>query len=130
MNKLYIINIYFSVLLIILGIYGLVARYLEMGDWQFTSLIPAVFGLILISMTGGMKRHNRIVSHIVVGLTFLLSLMVSVMLIRNLVADAEIDRKLIIFLIILLSSFITLGFYIASFISARKNKPGTEQPKG
>lgn len=122
MDKLYRVNVLYSILIIVVGITGLFARYLEQGDWQFTSLIPAGFGVILLMLTPGMKNHNRIAAHLVVLLTFLLTVMVAVMLIKNLNGGSGLSRKVVLFLIILAGSIVAMYFYIASFVKARTNK--------
>ncbi len=121
MEKIYRVNIIYSILLVAVGVFGLSARYLDQGDWQFTSLIPSAFGATMLAMTNGMKNHNRIVSHIVVLLTLILAVMVTVMLVINLNAGTGISRKIIIFLITLAGSLVALGYYVASFVRARKN---------
>jgi hypothetical protein len=95
MEKIYRVNIIYSVLLISAGIFGLLARYSEQGDWQYTSLIPTAFGLILLPMTNGIKKHNRTLSHLVLLLTLLMAVIVSVMLIINLNSGIGINRKMV-----------------------------------
>lgn len=122
MDKIYRVTLIYSILIIITGITGLMARYFEQGDWQFTSLIPAGFGIILLLMVPGMKKHNRMIAHLVVLLTFFLSIMVLVMLVKNLGEGSGLNRKVILFIIILAASAWALSMYIASFITARKNR--------
>lgn len=122
MKHPHIVNLYFSLLLITLGLYGLFARYFEMGDWQITSLIPAFFGLILLTMTSGIKKENTIISHIAVVLTIVMAGMVSYLFISKLGSDFNGSRKFFIFLITGLASYIAFGIYLAGFISKKKNK--------
>lgn len=122
MEKLYRVNLIYSVLVIAAGIFGLLARYFEQGDWKFTALIPAIFGVVLLSMTGGMRKHNRIVAHLVVVLTLLLAVMVTVMMSLNLGDGGGIDRKIAIFIVILAASIVALGYYVASFVAARRKE--------
>lgn len=122
MKHPHIVNLYFSLLLIALGLYGLLARYFEMGDWQITSLIPAFFGIILLAMTSGIKKENTIISHIAVMLTIILAGVVSYMFIKNLGADFNGSRKFLIFLITGLASYLAFGIYLAGFIDKKKNK--------
>ena len=120
MEKIYRINIVYSLVLISTGIFGFLSRYINQGDWQFTSLIPVAFGLVMIALTGGIKRHNRSISHLAVALTFILTVMVAVMLFINLADGTGMNRKILVFLIILAGSLMTLGYSVASFISARR----------
>ena len=122
MEKIYRVNIIYALLLIAAGLVGFFGRYLDRGDWQYTSLIPAAFGVVLLTMSGGMKQHNRIVSHLVVSLTFILAVMVAVMLIINLGNGMGVTRKVVIFLVVLAGALIALGYYVASFVSARRGK--------
>lgn len=122
MDKLYRVNLIYSIVIIAAGIFGILTRYYEQGDWKFTALIPAAFGLILISMTGGIRKHKRSISHLVVVLTFILAIMVTVMMTLNLGRGGGTDRKFWIFLLILVASLIALGYYIASFIVARRSR--------
>lgn len=126
MEKIYRVNLIYSLLLIIAGFYGFVAHYMDTGEWPVTALIPVLFGGILLPMTGSIRKSNRIIAHIAVVLTLLMGVMVTVMLIINLNSGTPFTRKMAIFLVILAASLIALGFYVASFIAARKNRASAE----
>lgn len=115
------VNIIYAILLIILGLFGFLARYFEQGDFAFTSLIPAFFGLVLIPMTKGIKNENTIIAHIAVVLTLILGVMITFMFFKNLGAEFNGTRKFFIFLISGLASYIALGIYVAGFIDKKKN---------
>jgi hypothetical protein len=116
------VNIIYAILLIVLGLFGFLARYFEMGDFQVTSLIPAFFGVLLIPMTKGIKNENTVIAHIAVVLTLVLGVMIAYMFFKNLNADFVGSRKFFIFLISGIASFIALGIYVAGFIDKKKNK--------
>jgi uncharacterized membrane protein len=118
----YKINAWYSVLLILLGIFGLLARYIDVGDWQFTAIIPSAFGIILLSCTTGIKKENAIIGHVAALLTTLLILMSVVMLTRGILAAPEWERKQWIFLIVILGGIFSLRSQIQYFIAQRKRK--------
>ena len=115
------INFGYALLLIALGLFGFMARYLEIGDIQITSLIPAFFGIILLPMTNGIKAENTTIAHIAVVLTLILGVMITFMFFKNLTSEFVGSRKFYIFLISGLASFIALGIYVAGFIHKKKN---------
>ncbi|MFA8435986.1 MAG: hypothetical protein ACEPOZ_15820 [Marinifilaceae bacterium] len=118
----YKINAWYSVLLILLGIFGLLARYIDVGDWQFTAIIPSAFGIILLFCTTGIKKENAIIGHVAALLTTLLILMSVVMLTRGILAETEWERKQWIFLIVILGGIFSLRSQIQYFIAQRKRK--------
>lgn len=120
MKNPHITNLIYSIFLIGAGIAGFLLRYLEANDFQYTALIPAVFGLVLLSLTNGIKRQNKIISHIAVILTLILALFTLVMVIKNSGDGLMETRKGIIFALILISSFIVLTLYTIRFIRLRK----------
>jgi hypothetical protein len=121
MKNPHIVNLIYSLLLIVTGITGFVLRYIESDDLQYTALIPSVFGIILLSLGQGIKRENKIVSHVAVMLTLILVVFALVMLIINSGDGMLATRKGIIFMIILTSSFVVLGIYITRFIRIKKS---------
>ena len=60
------INIINSISLIAMGIWG----YIDVSS--VTALIPAFFGAALILCTNGLKKENKMISHIAVLLTLLI----------------------------------------------------------
>jgi len=121
MEKPHQVNLIYSIILITAGIAGFVLRYLEAKDFQYTSLIPAAFGVILLSMTNGIKIQNKIVSHLAVILTVILGVMTLVMFLKSSGDCFILTRKGIIFGIIIISSFVVLSIYIMRFIRIKKS---------
>ena len=111
--KITLIN---ALILIALSLWG----YLSVANSSPTALIPCVFGIILLALSPGMKKHNKIVAHIVVVLT----LLIVIALIKPLTAqlDKENNIAVVRVALMMLSSAIALIVYIRSFIEARKNK--------
>jgi len=122
MKRPYIINLYYSLFLIFMGLLSFALRFFEVGDYQFTSLIPAAFGFVMLKMTGAVKNENPIASHAVVGLTLILAIMVTVMFIINLSDGIFFSRKMVIFFVIMHVSYVVISIYVARFIAIKKEK--------
>jgi len=83
-----------------------------------TAFIPAVFGVIFLICGPGMKKHNKIVAHIVVFLTFLLILALAMPLKA---AIGRGDTLAIIRVAIMLgTTLLAFVLYIKSFRDARR----------
>ena len=108
------INIINSISLIAMGIWGYIDRS------SATALIPAFFGAALILCTNGLKKENKMISHIAVLLTLLiLGALVGTRLPKS------IDQGgigLIRVIIMIGTSAVAMLFFISSFIRARRNK--------
>ena len=105
-----------AILLITLPLWG----FLTSESPSLTALIPTFIGVILLLMYKGLKKQNKVISHIAVLLTFI----VLIGLIKPL--TGEIDRNdndaLIRVLIMIFSSILAMTFFIKSFIDARKKR--------
>ena len=117
--KPYLINFLNAIVYIALGSWG----YLSSDMPSFTSLIPVAAGIILISITPGFKKGNRVLAHIAVVLTFLML----VSLFKPL--TGSISRSdlagVIRVAIMIVTSLIAMGFFIRSFVDARRS-PGSK----
>jgi hypothetical protein len=122
MNKPHIVNLIYSIFLISTGITGFVLRYLEEGDFQYTSLIPSLFGIVLLLLTNGIRRQNKIISHVAVFLTLILAVFTLVMFMKNAGNGFMETRKGVIFILTILSSLSVLTFYIIRFIRIKNIK--------
>jgi len=122
MNKAHNINKFYALLLILLGSFGFIMRYVELGDMQFTALIPAVFGLILFSFTKGIKNENPVIGHLAGVLTLLLVVMSVVMLSKGFASEFSLGRKQIIFLIVILGGIYSLRAQFLYFKAQRRRK--------
>lgn len=116
------VNYYYALFLILIGLFGFIARYSEQGDMQVTSLIPAFFGIIFLFFTKGIKRENTIIAHLAVVLTLVLAGVVTYMFFKNLSPEFIGSRKFFIFLFTALVSYLVLGIYIAGFIDKKQNR--------
>ena len=122
MNKAHSINKFYALLLIFLGLFGFIMRYIELGDTQFTALIPAVFGLILLSFTSGIKNENAIIGHLAGVLTLVLVIMSVVMLTKGFLTEFSLRRKQIIFLFVIVGGIYSLRAQFLYFKAQRRRK--------
>ncbi|MGZ2370937.1 hypothetical protein ACXR6G_14230 [Ancylomarina sp. YFZ004] len=122
MNKAHNINKFYALLLILLGSFGFIMRYVELGDMQFTALIPAVFGLILFSFTNGIKNENSVIGHLAGVLTLLLVGMSVFMLSKGFATEFSLGRKQIIFLFVIAGGIYSLRAQFLYFKAQRRRK--------
>lgn len=122
MNKAHNINKFYALLLILLGSFGFIMRYVELGDMQFTALIPAVFGLILFSFTNGIKNENSVIGHLAGVLTLLLVVMSVVMLSKGFATEFSLGRKQVIFLFVIAGGVYSLRAQFLYFKAQRRRK--------
>jgi len=107
-----------SVTLIILGLWG-AYPYLFLTTGSPTSLIPLFFGIILLILSSGLKKENKIIAHIVVLLTFII-LVSLFMPLKGAIARSD-SMAMIRVTMMLLFSLLALLTFIKSFIDARKS---------
>lgn len=102
--------------LIIFALWG----YWGSSSPSATALIPVFFGIVLLILTQGIKRENKIIAHIAVVLT----LMVFIALFKPLLAAAgRSDLGAILRIVaMLITSALAMTFFIKSFIDTRKAK--------
>jgi len=102
-----------SVALILVGGWGYFATSSK------TALIPVLFGVVLLSLSNGVKMENKAIAHVVVVLTLLVfGALVSKPLISA-INDGDTLGMIRVGLMSL-TSLIALIFFIKSFIDARK----------
>ncbi|RUT77737.1 hypothetical protein [Ancylomarina longa] len=122
MKEAYQINKVYSILLILAGIFGFFSRYIEIGDTQFTALIPMFFGIILYFCTQGIRKENPAIGHVAALLTSLLIIMSIVMLSKGILGDTGWGRKQWIFLLIIMGGVWSIRSQINYFRAQRKRK--------
>tara|TARA_B100001250_G_C19732844_1_gene759341 strand:+ start:661 stop:1026 length:366 start_codon:yes stop_codon:yes gene_type:complete len=110
-----------SLVLIVFGAWG-ASPFLFSGgiNGSLTSLIPFVFGIILLSLGSGLKKENKTIAHLVV--LFTLMIFVSLFMPLKGAFDRSDTMATIRILIMLLTSFLALRTFIQSFIKAREKK--------
>ncbi len=101
-----------SIVLIALGLWG----YIDVQSP--TALIPVGFGVILLLCTNGLKKENKIISHVAVLLTLvILVALVGMRLPKSLVSGG---LGLVRVSAMILTSILSMVAFVLSFIKARR----------
>jgi peptidoglycan/LPS O-acetylase OafA/YrhL len=111
-------NLLNAIVLIAAGLYGYFGVLTPEGTHAPTALIPAAFGLLFLILQKGVANENKVVSHVVVLLTFLLL----IICVGRYIKIDEWGPKKYIFLACILSNIIAMIAFIGSFIAARKKR--------
>ncbi len=113
--KPFLINLLNAIILIAFGSWG----YLSSETPSLTALIPVLAGVILIVITPGFRKGNRLLAHIAVVLTLLILLG----LVKPLTgAIGRSDYPAIARVtIMIISSLTAMIIFIKSFIDARRS---------
>lgn len=119
--KPFVANLVNAVALIGLSLWG----YFSSETPSFTALIPTIGGVVLLVFTPGLKKENKIVSHIVVLLTFILL----IGLIKPFIgAIGRSDNGAMIRVAwMLVTSILAMSAFISSFIEVRRNRKKNEE---
>ncbi len=114
-------NLLNGIVLLIVGVLG----YFSITSNSNTEFSPTVFiapafGLLFLLLTPGMKKENKVVSHLIVLLTFLLGAMLMIMFIKRLSTGSSITEPgMMRFLIMIISCFTAMVVFMGSFRKAR-----------
>lgn len=110
----YVANLLNAVVLIAMALWG----YLSSETPSMTALIPVAFGLILLLMSPGVKKQNKIIAHVAVVLT----LLILVSLIKPLTGAMGRGDNMATLRVgaMILTSLLAMIFFVKSFIDARK----------
>ena len=102
--------------LITLSLWG----YWSSDSPSATALIPTFIGVVLLLLNKGVKNENKMIAHIAV----LLTLLMSIGLIKPLTAafGREDNAAILRVLFMLISTIFAFMFFIKSFITARKKR--------
>ena len=105
-----------AILLIILSAWG----YMDSESPSVTALIPACVGAALLVCNPGVKKENKVIAHIAV----LLTLIILIGLFRPLMGVIERGNTMGILRvgIMLISTLVSMIYFVKSFIDARKNR--------
>jgi len=114
--KSYFASLINAFVLILLGLWG----YFGSETPSFTALIPVVIGIILLLLNWGLRKENRVISHVVVLFTFL----TLVALIKPLTgALGRNDTIAIIRVSVMIASTLfAFIYFIKSFLDARATR--------
>lgn len=106
--------------------------FLIMGAWGYfatqspTALIPVVIGVVLLSITNGVKNENKAIAHVAVVIT-LLALIAIVMKPLMSALDSDDIMKKFRAIAMVFTSALAMIFFIKSFIDAKKARKAKEQ---
>jgi len=116
--KTYKASLLNAMTLLIFGLWG--ALPFITGDGSPTALIPVIFGLIFIVCNNGLKKENKVISHLIVMLTLIVCIALFMPLMK---AFGRADSLAIMRIsVMIVSSMFAIVTFIKSFISARRNK--------
>lgn len=103
-----------ALILVIMGLWG----YFESDSRPITALIPVVVGIILVVINNGVKKENKIIAHIAI----LLTLIITIGLIKPFLGSLERGNitGIIRVSLMILTSLLAMIAFIQSFIAARK----------
>jgi len=114
----YLANLINAIALVVLGAWG----YAGSDDPSMTALIPVGIGAILLICSPGVKKENKVISHVAVVLTVLILFG----LIKPLTgAIGRSDTAAMLRVIAMMgTTILALVFFVRSFIAARKKREG------
>jgi uncharacterized membrane protein len=102
-------------ILVLMGIWGAYSTNFSAP----TAFIPVAFGLLILIFNNYLKRENKLMSHVIVGLTVLILIALAMPLSRALKTDS--NTAMVRILIMMASCFYALYYFIQSFRQARKS---------
>jgi len=109
-----------SVVLIAMSAWG----FLGSETPSFTALIPAGFGVALLACVPGVKKENKVVAHVAVGLVALLTFALFMPL-KGAVSRGD-TLAIVRVGVMLAASVGTIVAYVASFRAMRKAREASE----
>jgi hypothetical protein len=116
--KPYRATIFNAAVLVVFGLWA----YLNVAaeSRSMTILIPVFFGVILALLVPTFKKENKIVAHVVAGLT----LLISIALIMPLIGSISREDMVAVFRVgvMMSASLFALVVYIKSFMAVRRTR--------
>ena len=107
-------NLINSIVLIAMGLWG----YFSSVTPSPTALIPVGFGVVLLMLTSGVKKENKVIAHVAVLLTLLILLMIGGMVLPKSINIG--GMRLLRTIAMLLSGILAMVMFVRSFIDAKK----------
>ncbi|MDX5347729.1 MAG: hypothetical protein LPJ89_11495 [Hymenobacteraceae bacterium] len=118
MLKLHTINLVNGLILVVLGLIA----YFTPPSSTFTALIAPAAGVVLMLFTRPLMLSNQFAEHTVAALTLLLGLLFAL---RINIDNFEWTKRNILLLLMALSCFITVFFFVRNFVREwRQGKTG------
>ncbi len=119
MMKLHVINILYSLFLIVLGLIGFLIGYLVQENWQLMDLIPLLLGLFFLTFSKGIKQGNKKTIQQVSMYSLIITAFVVFLLVRMSDEGFVISRKTIIFG---LTGLASLNIFVLFMINTYKER--------
>lgn len=114
--KAHTANLMNAVVLILMSLWGFFAA----DKLSFTALIPTIFGIGLIACHPGVKAENKVIAHIAVVLTIVISIALFMPL-RGAIGREDISALIRVGLMELTTVF-ALVVFVKSLIDARRHR--------
>ena len=116
--KAYKVSFVNALVLMVLGAWA----YLASDTPSVTALIPVFFGILILALNPGVKKENKLASHLAVVLT----LLVTVGLFMPLMAawGREDMTAVTRVVVMMLSSIVAMVYFIKSFVDVRRARRG------
>ena len=111
----YKVNLINSFSLIFISIWGYIDTV-----YQPTALIPLIFGLLLLLMSSGVKKENKLIAHLAVLLTLIILIALVGMRLPKSLDQGGVGLARV--LIMIITSALSMVYFIKSFITNRKSK--------
>jgi hypothetical protein len=118
--KAHTASLFNAIVLIAMGLWG----YLASDSPSMTALIPVIGGALLLPMTGGIRRENKVVAHVAVVLTLIL-LLGLFMPLQGALERAD-NMAVVRVALMLASSVLAMIAFIRSFIEARRKRQAAQ----
>ncbi|MEM6365794.1 MAG: hypothetical protein AAF745_15300 [Planctomycetota bacterium] len=104
--------------LVLIGV-GL-AGYFTSESPSLTAFIPVVFGAVILACNPGLRKNNKIIAHVAVGLTLVILLSLGMPL-KGAISRGETAPIARVTLMLVVTMF-SLVVFIRSFIALRKSR--------
>jgi hypothetical protein len=112
----YLASLINAIALVVLGAWG----YASSDDPSVTALIPVGIGAILLICSPGVKKENKVISHIAVVLTVLI-LFGLIKPLTGAIGRSDTAATLRV-ITMMATAILALVFFVRSFIAARKSR--------
>ncbi len=114
-------NLINSITLIVVSLWGYFVVNANSNEWEWTPLIPTVFGVLLLLCNKGVRNQNKIIAHIAVFLTLVTVIALYVKPLKSALADDD-SMGILRVSIMLLTGIFAMVMFVKSFIDARRKK--------
>ena len=114
-------NLINSISLIVVSLWGYFVVNANANEWEWTPLIPVVFGFILFLCDKGLKNEDKVIAHIAVVVTLVAIISLVVKPLQPALADKDWEGVFRISIMIL-TGLLAMITFVKSFIKARTKK--------